>query len=554
MRNKKVSIQLIIAFILIIIYLILISVQPINAKPFARFDDALMVEQAESILEGNYLGEYTLTTLVKGVFTPAFISATAKLGVPFILAQNILYICSIGMFINVIRKKINNKNVLLILFAFLLFNPVMFSTELCRLYRDGIYVSLLMFLVSSILGIFLNRKEKIKKIIVYYATLGLSFSFMYICREETIWIMPFLITSTAVTILLMIFDKQCLEKIKKILLYLLPIIIFLTTILTVCTLNFRYYGVFQLNQYWSREFKEAYGAMTRIIPEKEINKVPVTQETIKQIATISPTFKEIEKTLLKSLLGWSLSGDGKLSEIQGGWYHWALMEAMEKNGYFENATKVNEFYKKVAQEINDACDSGQVQNCLPNKRVSNTCRFDIKDIIKVFEKTPSTIKYQYTLDGVRIEINNKATRRTKYGREKTELIEEISNTETEEYISYGNVFNLVRLEILKHIKIVYSFINKYIFYISIAMYLLVLYKFLREPKRLFEEILILTGIAVLYYCRIFVLTFTSQMMWTSAINTMYMATAYALQFAFSGLSIIIGSREIKKVIKKWGKI
>ena len=551
MKNKKINIHLLVASALVILYLVLISVQPIKAYPFARFDDELMVEQAESILKGQYLGKYNPRTLVKGIFTPMFIAVIAKLNIPFILAQNILYIFSIGMFINVIKKKIDNKNVLLILFAFLLFNPIMFSTELCRLYRDGIYVSLLMFLISSVLGIFLNRKEKIKKLIIYYITLGLSFSFIYICREETIWIMPFLGISTLVTILFVIFEKKCFEKIKKLCLYLLPIMIFLITILSVCTLNYKHYGVFQLNQYWSREFKEAYGAMTRIIPEEEIDKVPVTKDTIKQIATISPTFKQIEKVLSQSALGWSLSGDGKLSEIQGGWYHWALMEAMERNGYFENATKANEFYEKVAQEINEACDSGQIQNCLSQKRVSNTCRFDIEDILKALKKSPNTIKYQYSLQDVQIEVKNGNNRISKYTKEKLEFIEEISNTETKQDNMYGNKFGEIRLKTLEIIKIIYTFINKYIFYISIAMYLFVLYRFIREPKRLFEEILIITGIAVLYYCRIFVLTFTSEMMWTSAINTMYMATSYVLQFAFSGLAIIYGSKEIKKIIKKW---
>ena len=551
MKDKRISIHLLISLILVLFYLILTSVQPIKTYPFARYDDGLMVEQAESILRGEYLGKYNPRTLIKGIFTPMFIAITSKLNIPFILAQSILYVFSIGMFINVIKKKIDNKNVLLILFTFLLFNPIMFSTELCRLYRDGIYVSLLMFLINSILGIFLNRKEKIKKLIIYYITLGISFSCMYICREETVWIMPFLLISTTITILFMIFEKECLEKLKKMCLYLIPIMIFLITILSVCTINYKYYGVFQLNQYWSREFKEAYGAMTRIIPEEEINKVPVTKETIKQLATISPTFKEIEKSLSQSALGWSLAGDGRLSEIQGGWYHWALMEAMEKNGYFENATKANDFYKKVAKEINEACDNGQVENCLSKKRVSNICRFDIEDILKILKKLPNTIKYQYLLKDVQTEVSNGNDKISKNMKEKLNLIEEISNTETREYNKYGTKVGMVKLFLLKTIKTIYTFINKYIFYISIAMYCVMLCRFVREPKRLFEEMLILTGMAVLYYCRIFVLTFTSEMMWTSAINTMYMATAYLLQFIFSGLSIIYGIKESLIIIKKW---
>ena len=81
------------------------------------------------------------------------------------------------------------------------------------------------------------------------------------------------------------------------------------------------------------------------------------------------------------------------------------------------------------------------------------------------------------------------------------------------------------------------------------MYFIILYNFIRRPKRLFEEILILTGLAVLYYSRILVITFTSIMMWTSALNTMYMASAYAIQFVFSALSITWGVKEIKNYLK-----
>lgn len=33
-------------------------------------------------------------------------------------------------------------------------------------------------------------------------------------------------------------------------------------------------AVFELNQYWSKEFKEAYGAITRVIPNEIYSKVP----------------------------------------------------------------------------------------------------------------------------------------------------------------------------------------------------------------------------------------------------------------------------------------
>lgn len=416
-KIKKINLQLIIAILLVAIYLLLISVQPINAHVLAEYDDLLMVEQARTILSGEYLGEYTDTTLVKGIFTPLFICLLYIIGIPFIIGQNIFYILSIAFFINAIKKKVQNRNVLLLIFTILLFNPIMFSQELCRMYRDGIYVSLIIFLISSILGIFLNRNEKCKNLIGYYISLGLSFASIYICREETVWVLPFLIISLLIIVLFIVFDKKCIEKTKKLLLYIIPILIFTIIIIVICSLNYKYYGVFQLNQYWSKEFKEAYGAMTRVLPEEEIEKVPVTRKTMQKLSEISPAFSEISTDLQTSTFKWSLCGDGPAFETQGGWTHWAIMEATKNKGYYENATKTNDFYQTMANEINEACDSGIVR-CLPKKRVSNICRFNTNDILNTIKQSTNTIKYEYTLEDLEIEIDNNVVLNTELRKKK----------------------------------------------------------------------------------------------------------------------------------------
>lgn len=80
-------------------------------------------------------------------------------------------------------------------------NPVEYSAQLCRVYRDGIYTSIIIYLLAFLIGIFLNRKENAKKLIKYFIGAGVSFSSAYLCREETIWLVPFLLIITIVTII-----------------------------------------------------------------------------------------------------------------------------------------------------------------------------------------------------------------------------------------------------------------------------------------------------------------------------------------------------------------
>ena len=60
----------IILLLLLILKIIIVQVQPTNAKYSMIYDDQLMIEQANSIISGEWLGEYNSKTLTKGVFTP----------------------------------------------------------------------------------------------------------------------------------------------------------------------------------------------------------------------------------------------------------------------------------------------------------------------------------------------------------------------------------------------------------------------------------------------------------------------------------------------------
>ena len=204
---KKIIIKFAIILILISLKVYLISVQPINFIPENKYDDALMLEQANSILQGKWLGDYNSLTLVKGPLTPMFIALLSKLHIPFLLGQEVLYDISCLFLVHAISKTIKNKKVIYVIFAILLYNPITFSSEICRVYRDGLYTSLTMLLVAFSYSIFFNRKYSLKKQIKYFIGLGITISALYLCREESIWLLPFCLISAITTIIFII--KVC---------------------------------------------------------------------------------------------------------------------------------------------------------------------------------------------------------------------------------------------------------------------------------------------------------------------------------------------------------
>lgn len=546
MKRLKKHIWLIIIILICIIKIIFTSVQDINANISLLYDDTLIVKQANSIISGNWLGEYNCLTLVKGAFAPLFIAFLNIIQVPFLIGQEIMYDISIIFLTLVLSKKIENKKILVIISIILLFNPIMYCSELIRVYRDGIYVSLIVFLIALTIGLFLNRKEKIKKIVLYQIGLGFALSAIYLCREDFIWIIPYLIGTVIITICYILRDKELHNKIKRVNTYFIPICIFTISILTVMSINYKYYGVFQLNQYWGKEFKEAYGALTRIKVEEK-RKVPITREALSIAYKISPTFAEL-KDYLEGEEGkkWAMCGDGDSVEIQGGWIHWAIIRAVESKGYYKDAKTANEFYRRVSDEINKACDEGVV-DAYP-KRVSNTGRFDVEDIINTFKKSIDTIKYQskYYL----VKIKGTPPRTIKENDEK--IVKTFQNVTNQNVISgdtYKGTENKIKVNVLNNILKTYQKINPILFFVSIFISIIyIINNFIKKDKK--EFVWILLGLWGIYYSRIFIITFTNITMYTEAINISYLAPTYVIQLLISMLTILLLLKNIgTKIIK-----
>ena len=340
----------------------------------------------------------------------------------------------------------------------------------------------------------------------------------------------------------MIKDKKI--KSKKILIgmYAIPMAIFIINNLIICTINYKNYGVFELNQYWSKEFKEAYGAITRIVPVETYSKVPVSQETIKRICEISPKFKEIEDYLTgEEADKWSKCGDGKLGEIEGGWIHWAIIKGVDAKGYYKDAKTANQYYKDLANEINNAIAEGKIEG-YKNKRVTNVPRFNFDDIINSIKKCKDTIRMENNFYLLRIAIQNKLSDNL----QENEKWKNVTLEEIDTRVAYGASTNKNKLNILKKIKNIYVMVNPIAFKISLICVIGLIICSIINHNKIYNEILILLGLMGLYICRVFIITFTYITMYTDALNTMYLANTYGIQILFSLLAIIFFIENIKK--------
>ena len=532
-KVKKYRLILIL-ILLLIIKLIIVQVQPIASKYTMIYDDQLMVEQANSIVSGKWLGEYNSKTLTKGVVTPLFIALIYILHIPFLMGKEIFYGIACIVVIVVLSKKIKSKVALILIYTVILINPIQYSAQLSRVYRDGIYAALILYLLAFLIAIFINKKENCKKQVKYFIGLGIAFSATYLCREETIWLLPGILIITLVTIIPNYFNK-------KILLYLIPIMITVISINIICILNYKYYGVYILNQYWGKSFQSAYGALLRVKPEKEKQRVPITRETMNRLYEVSPKFAEL-KDFLEGKEGdnWREIGITVEGEMTGAYVQWALMDAVESEGYYETATKAEQYYTDLANEINKLCDDGIIES-RTQRIVSNSCYFNLQDIIKTIIKMPETIEYQYSLKDISMMVINPG--QVIGGEEGKATFEKMTNQPIVTMGYYTQKINSTRIRIIEKIEKIYEYVNPYLFYISIvAATIFVLYN-IKRLKEIYEECIILLVLASLYASRIFIITFTKEMMFEEALNISYLACIYNIQYLFGVISItfLIGS-------------
>lgn len=538
---KKYYFILIMLFLLIV-KIVIVEVQPVTSGYSMIYDDQLMVEQANSIVSGNWLGEYNSKTLTKGVFTPIFIALMYILHIPFLVGKEIFYGIACIVFILVISKKVKSKVALMIMYIVILLNPVEYCEELCRVYRDGIYTSLILYLVSFLLAIFINRKEEGKKQVKYFIGLGISFSATYLCREETIWLLPGIVIITLATVIPNYFNK-------KILLYLIPIVITIISTNIVCILNYKYYGVYTLNEYWGEAFKSAYGALLRVKPEEEKQRVPITRETMNRLYELSPKFAEL-KEFLEGEEGdnWRKIGIRVEGEMTGAYVQWALMDAVESLGYYETAKKAEEYYIELANEINKLCDDGIIESRTDKKIVSNSCYFGIKDVINVIPKTPEVIKYQYTLEGTNMFILNPG--QIIGVEDKRDVFEKITRQAVETMGHYFKENNIIKLQIIEKIEEIYKIINPYLFYVSIVVAIIFVLINIKKLRNIYEELIVLLLLASLYGSRLFIITFTKEMMFEEALKISYLSCIYDIQYIFGIISIVFLIKSIRRKINE----
>lgn len=419
-------------------------------------DNVLMIDYAESICKGEWLGEYSNNTLIKRISYPLFLAFCYKFHVPYLIVLAIFWVFSIFILVVALRKIIKSKIGLFILYILMLFNPVMYNSNFTlMIYRNAIVPPAVVLTIACLIGLYTRRNENYKVVALWSISSGVTFAFFWNIREDSIWLLPFYLGAlliSAIGIMIAIGERQL--KMKKICLIICSLLCVLGINAGIKLTNYTYYGIYTDSELFHSNYTDLQNLLTSIEEENEIPGIIVSKKTVERLYENSPTFAELEPYMNKHMYGtfWQVLGDNiDDGEVYGGYFFWGLRDVVQAAGYYKDAKTANDFYNCVYKEIEGAVEKGDIS--LKEKRFT-ILGIDVfgKDAFKILETVINNIKNTLSYRNLNYATtisngNKKNLRRTEIVTKENIIYESRTRYNFEGWIVPTNDRDIIRIDI-----------------------------------------------------------------------------------------------------------
>lgn len=337
---------------------------PLWGTPYAIHDDTLLLNYAKSILEGNWLGTYNNLTLTKGVSFSIFLVVSCLTRIPYSILLIIYHILAILIFLYAIKSLVNNLWIQAGLYVFLLYTPGMMSFSVTqRIYRNALVMPTVLIVFAAIIAIYLELGKR-KPRIGWGILGGIALVFFWNLREDSVWILPFCIVATAVSLIkLFVLKKKIKGVLKNTIVVILPLLLLFGGNALISFCNYQYYGVYTLNDRGDTAFADVVSKMLKVeymtdAEEKDPEVIWCSREKFEYIIKQSESLSKIKKELLDSYDAWSASTGGV---CPGDIFIWAMRDGASAAGIYQDAVIAKEFWEDVDAELQGKIDEHEIQ-------------------------------------------------------------------------------------------------------------------------------------------------------------------------------------------------
>lgn len=306
---------------------------------------------------------YSWTAFARPPAYPLFIALVHLPGIPLRLAIELLQLTAYLVIVHALRKIAVPNRVCLLAFAAMALHPASFQLNNYTM-SDCFYAAILPLCVGGLLLLLFTAKLK------HALWTGALVAVLWNAREESFLIAAGLAVFVGLAL--------CLHRVTNgswkgaALFWLKPIgamaAVLVALVIAVNGANYRAFGSFAKSDMVSAPYKACYSALLRIKPDRVEHYVGISSDMLEKAFAVSPTFAQLKPQFDGDLgRAWRVPATAVLGHEEfGPWFMWGLRSiAANTDSIYASAESANEFYRRVAREINQACDESRV----PSRRV-----------------------------------------------------------------------------------------------------------------------------------------------------------------------------------------
>ena len=325
---------------------------PVGVLADAQFDDAWFFGRAHDLAAGRWLGPFSQMTLMKGPGYPLFLALCYALGVSAILAQALLHLAACALFARAVWSIGGCWPLAAAVFAGCLWHPYLFPT---RLIRDDIYAAQTLIYLACLIQYPDRSADGARGSGWVDPAPGLSLAWLWITREEGVWIVP---GSLVLCAAILWRDRWRVADVAR------AAVAAAIALVLVMAVNFAAYRTLSIVDFKGRP-----------------TPAPSTPCRACAWATRSPMFRSRARCASGSTPSAPpsrpcdriLDHDGRVwmtfgcqvypstcGDYAGGWFIWALRDAVAARGLYDTPAHADAFYRTLAAEIRAACRDGRL--------------------------------------------------------------------------------------------------------------------------------------------------------------------------------------------------
>ena len=429
---------------------------PVYLRGQYMADDFLMVRYAESMLQGLWLGEFRGATLTKVVGYSAYLAIMSKLGIPYSLGNTVFYCLCVLLFCMALYKLFPNLYVAFFMYVYLLFSPIMLNKDaIQKIYRAGFQSSVTLLLIAAIIGVYgtILRGQHVVRTILWSILASVSLTVFWFTKEDGIWLVPFVVCGLGIAAVVLFtggnkpsagygvwsgtgagggdgfsrgrnkpsgstgvfgagsgrgrnkpsagagagFSGRAARSkayvITCCICFVLPAVSLVAASFAIRFTNNRHYGEFAVTDRNDTYYSKVMSDLYHIDDGQQPLLIWLSRDGLEKAFEVSPALAETKPYIDGMYQGsWAVTTDG---EMHGDGIYWALREAVEANGLYEKGgAVVNEYYKKVHEELTAAFKDGRLPKDTKSIYISSGGRGMTKEeILEYFPaKFPEMVK------------------------------------------------------------------------------------------------------------------------------------------------------------------